>query len=149
MNITKKQLKHIIKEELKKVVEVHDGPSSDVGLSHDNALYGELERLMSEIMPAIEQTYNMFGSDNELKAEFEKAFMKNMHLLADKWKVGRGITPSSQMSEKERLASMFDFFQRHEGGPEVKNPFRGPSREDHEKMRRRARQGKHGIPPHE
>ena len=104
---------------------------------------------MSEIMPAIEQTYNMFGSDNELKAEFEKAFMKNMHLLADKWKVGRGITPSSQMSEKERLASMFDFFQRHEGGPEVKNPFRGPSREDHEKMRRRARQGKHGIPPHE
>jgi len=147
MKITKKQLKQIIKEELTKIAETYEGPEGGE-LAYDG-VQGEVRQLMENIVPFIEQTYKMFGPDNELKKEFEIIFMKNMQLLADKWKADRGETPSSQMTSDERLAHMHDFVSKQDDAAAGENPFRGPDPETHRKMRLRARQGKHGIPPHE
>jgi len=87
MKITQKQLKQIIKEELTKIAETYEGPEGGE-LAYDG-VQGEVRHLMNQIVPVIEQTYKMFGPDNELKKEFEIIFMKNMQLLADKWKADR------------------------------------------------------------
>ena len=147
MKITKEQLKQIIKEELGKITETYENPEGGE-LAYDG-VQGEVRHLMNQIVPIIDQTYNMFGPDNELKKEFEIIFMKNMQLIADKWKAGRGETPSSQMTSDERLAHMHDFVSKQDSAPAGENPFRGPDPATHRKMRMRARQGKHGTPTHE
>jgi hypothetical protein len=83
-----------------------------------------LEDALTQTLPVIEHAYNSLP-DDETKAVFEEQLLKNIQLYIEKWKEER------EESDMEPLEL-----------PAVTG-------QSHRQMRRLARQGKYGIPPHE
>jgi len=88
MKISKKQLRQIIKEELRAIKETHGAHGDWQALLRNPAAMNSLDDALSQTLPVIEQAYNSL-SDNETKAMFEEHLVKNIQLYVDKWREER------------------------------------------------------------
>ncbi len=163
MKITKNRLKRIIEEELASLAEDEEDddemewepepPPWAIRGSSEMDFVSDIDRQQTlagrdapnedkypELLEAIKEVMDLsFGEDNY-------NMYKELQAIAEF--TAKSGPPAG--GSKGRLETMWDFDEKSHPNPAgvaTPNPFRGPSRSEHDRMRMIARQGKHGIPP--